>query len=166
MRNELAELYKLLETFDTALMTTVSRDGHLTSRPMALQKQALPDSDLWFAAELDSEKIADLKADPRVNLACFHEKGNRAYISIAGTARIDTDKQRIKSLWQEDWKIYFPEGPEATDICLIHVTAELATWWQPEGGQLSTLYKMAKAYVTGTEPEFPEPVRVQMGNGR
>ncbi len=166
MRNDLVELYKLLETFDAALMTTVSRDGHLISRPMALQKQALPDSDLWFAAELDSEKIADLKADPRINLACFHESGNRAYISIAGQARIDTDRQRIKDLWQEDWKIYFPEGPEATDLGLIHVTAELATYWQPEGGHLSTLYKMAKAYVSGTEPEFRDPVRVQVRNAR
>lgn len=162
MRKELAELYKLLETFDAALMTNVTREGHLVSRPMALQKQALPDSDLWFAAELDSGKVADLQADPRINLACFHESGNRAYLSVSGRARIDTDKQRIKSLWQPDWKIYFPEGPEATDLCLIHVTAELATYWEPNGGRLSTLYKMAKAYVTGTEPDFAPPVQVEI----
>jgi len=166
MRKELEELYKLLKTFDAALMTTVTRDGHLVSRPMALQKQALPDSDLWFVAELDSEKVADLRADPRVNLACFHETGDRSYISVAGTARIDTDRQRMQELWQPDWRIYFPEGPEATDLCLIHVTIDLATYWEPDGGRLSTLYKMAKAYVTGSEPEFKEPVKVDVRDGR
>lgn len=148
-------LNDLIQDFDTAMMTTLGRDGHMHSRPMATQKPQ-PDSPIWFVAAMETAKIEDLQKDPRINLA-YYNPGSRAWVSLSGKARLDQDKTRIKQLWQEDWKIWFPDGPEQPGLVLIHVNPETATYWEPEHGRVGTWVEMAKAYVKGEEPKIPEP---------
>jgi general stress protein 26 len=136
------QFLELVKEFKFAMFTTSASDGHMHSR---------------FVSILDTGKIADLERDPRVNLAYFRE-GDMAWVSVSGKVRLQTDKQRIKELWQEDWKIYFPEGPDQEDLVLLHVTPEHVTYWQNEQGRIGFMVMQAKAYLTGTEPEF-SPVR-------
>jgi general stress protein 26 len=150
------QFLELVKEFKFAMFTTSASDGHMHSRPMATQIPQ-PDSPVWFVSSLDTGKIADLERDPRVNLAYFRE-GDMAWVSVSGKVRLQTDKQRIKELWQEDWKIYFPEGPDQEDLVLLHVTPEHVTYWQNEQGRIGFMVMQAKAYLTGTEPEF-SPVR-------
>ena len=151
-------LNHLIQEFDTAMMTTLGRDGHMHSRPMATQKPQ-PDSPIWFVTAMETAKIEDLEKDPRVNLA-YYNPGNRAWVSLAGHVRLDQNKARIKQLWQEDWKIWFPDGPEQPGLVLIHVIPDTATYWEPEHGRIGTMVEMAKAYVNGEEPKINEPITV------
>ncbi|MEO7077275.1 MAG: pyridoxamine 5'-phosphate oxidase family protein, partial [Rhodococcus sp. (in: high G+C Gram-positive bacteria)] len=50
------------------MFTTHGRDGHLLSRPMALQETEF-DGDLWFFARNDSRKVMDVRANSSVNVA-------------------------------------------------------------------------------------------------
>lgn len=152
-------LHELIKDFDTAMMTTLGRDGQMHSRPMATQKPE-PDSPIWFVAALDTAKVEDLQKDPRINLA-YYRPSDRAWVSLCGTARLDTDKQRIKRLWQPDWKIWFPQGPDQEGMVLINVVPETATYWEPEKGRVGTLVDLAKAYVTGQEPKLIPPVTIK-----
>lgn len=147
---------ELVSKFRFAMMTTAAADGHMHARPMATQIPQ-PDSRVWFVTSMDTGKVEDLEKDPRVNLAYFRET-DMAWVSVSGRVRLQRDKQRIAELWQEDWKIYFPEGPEQADLVLLHVSPEHVTYWQQETGRIGTMVMMAKAYVTGTEPDF-SPVR-------
>ncbi len=151
-------IYELIQKFDTAMMTTQGRDGHMHSRPMATQKPQ-PDSPIWFVGALDSAKIEDLQKDPRINLS-YYNPGSRAWVSLSGKARLDQNQEKIRQLWQEDWKIWFPEGPEQPGLVLIDVTAETATYWESEHGRIATWVSMAKAYVKGEQPDLSEPKTV------
>lgn len=158
--DKLAELKKILSGFSAAMMTTLDSQRHLVSRPMATQKKELPDADLWFVASFDSDQTRQLQLDPRVNLAYFHESGDRSYASVSGTARLDNDRQRIKQLWDESWRPWFPQGQEDPNLCLILVDALQAQYWKPDGGKLGAMWSYAKAYVTGEHPEINPPVEV------
>ena len=68
MTTELDKFYALIEKIDVAMMTTRRADGHLRSRAMANQKRA-SGADLWFVTCEGSAKLADLAADPHVNLS-------------------------------------------------------------------------------------------------
>lgn len=159
-QNDFAEFRKLVQEYDTAMMTTIGRDGHLHSRPMATQ-EPLESSPLWFATSLDTNKVEDLQKDPRINLS-YYRPSDRAWVSVSGKARIDQDRTKIKALWKEDWKIWFPGGPEQPDLALLHVDAESVTFWQPESGKIGTLFSLAKAYVKGQEPDIKPPVTVSV----
>ncbi|MGB6276607.1 MAG: pyridoxamine 5'-phosphate oxidase family protein, partial [Rhodococcus sp. (in: high G+C Gram-positive bacteria)] len=59
---------ELMSEAGLCMFTTVGRDGHLISRPMALQEAEF-DGDLWFFAAQDSRKVRDIAANPTVNVS-------------------------------------------------------------------------------------------------
>src|ERR1035441_99748 len=100
---ELEKLYQLLEGFGVAMKTTASQNGHLHSRPM-MSQGALPDADLVFVSSLETDKVKEIEANPKVNLAYYRED-NRAWISIAGKATVCQDRGLIKQLFKEGWTV-------------------------------------------------------------
>lgn len=150
---ELDKLYELLEGFGVAMMTTQGQDGLFHSRPM-LSQGALPDADLVFVSSLETEKVGDIAVNPKVNLA-YYRDGDRAWISVAGLATISQDRARIEQLYKEAWKVWFPNGPQQEDLCLILVQVQEVTFWKPEHGKIGSLFAMAGAYLSGHEPSLP-----------
>lgn len=155
---KLKELLATLQAFEIAMFTTVDAHGHIHSRPMQTQ-EAEEDCDAWFVSSLETTKIAELKANPNVGLIYRRDK-DQAYISLAGKAELITDKQVIHDKWKEDWRAWFPDGPDQSDLVLIKVHADEAEWWVPEGGRLSVMFEAARGYVTGTEPKLNPPQRI------
>ncbi len=72
---KLEQLYELIDGIETAMLTTRTTDGALVSRPMQTQARRAG-TDLWFMASVDSGKIAELEAEPQVNLA-YYKDGSR-----------------------------------------------------------------------------------------
>ena len=151
--DELAKLYELLEGFGVAMMTTEGPDGLLHARPM-MSQGSLPDADLVFVSSLETDKIQEIQANPKVNLA-FYRESDRAWVSIAGLARVSQDRSRIRELFKEGWTVWFPNGPEQEDLCLIKVQVRKVTFWQPHHGAIGTLFAMAGAYLKGEHPDLP-----------
>ncbi|MDB5097029.1 MAG: pyridoxamine 5-phosphate oxidase [Cyanobacteria bacterium RYN_339] len=160
-KGDLEQLYQRLKQYRTAMFTTVGKGGHIHSRPMETQERE-PDGDLWFVTSKKTLKVDELGENPNVGIIYFRD-GDSSYISIAGTARIEDDPALIRSKWKEDWRVWFGEGPESPDICLIKVAVDEAEYWQPEGGTLRVMFEAARAYVTGGHPELNEPERIVAG---
>jgi general stress protein 26 len=161
MRNELAKLYEMIAALDTAMLTTRRRDGHLVSRAMANQKHA-PGADLWFVTTGSSGKLEDLTNDPHINLAYYKDR-TREWISVAGIAKISRDREIIRQLYAEDWKIWFPdEGDprhgtaEDPRMVLIGVDVHSAVFLEVNKPQPVVLYEIAKGWFTGTMPDLGE----------
>jgi len=161
MRNELAKLYEMIDALDTAMLTTRRRDGHLVSRAMANQKHA-PGADLWFVTTGSSGKLDDLTNDPHINLAYYKDR-TREWISVAGTAKVSRDREIIRQLYAEDWRIWFPdEGDprhgtaEDPRMVLIGVDVHSAVFLEVNKPQPVVLYEIAKGWFTGTMPDLGE----------
>lgn len=168
MKKELADLYKMIEELDTAMLTTRRRDGHMVSRAMANQKHA-PGADLWFVTIEGAAKLDDLAYDPHVNLAYYKDR-TREWVSVAGLARVSRDRNIIHELYAPDWKIWFPEEGDprhgtADDprMVLIGVDVHSAVYLEVNKPQPVVLYEIAKGWVTGSEPEIGEMHTVEKG---
>jgi len=149
----LSELREMLKEFDTAMLVTVTPDGRLRSRPMALQDPALvPDADLWFVSAEDSGKIEEIREDRQVNVSCLRSR-DKAYISISAIARIDNNPAEVGRLWKSDWKIWMSEEPSDGSISILKLTVEEAEYWQPEGGRLRVLYSIVKSLLNDEPAE-------------
>ena len=55
-------LYDLLASFETAMLVTRGRDGHMHARPMAVAEMRA-DADAYFVTSIDSPKVAEIYAD-------------------------------------------------------------------------------------------------------
>lgn len=129
--DEVDQLYELIEDIEVAMMTTRRRDGSLVSRPMATQRRA-DGAHFWFVGRESSPKLAEIVADPNINLAYYKER-TREWVSVSGVARVVRDRSKIRELYEPTWKVWFPDeggvrdgGPEDPRIVLIAVEARSA----------------------------------------
>ena len=167
-KSKMTELYELVQDIEIAMFTTRRADGRLVSRPMATQKPE-PDADLWFVTDKDAHKIDELEADPQVNVAYYNNK-TREWVSVSGRVRISHDRKRIAELYQPDWKIWFGDeggerdgGPNDPRITLLLVDVESAVYATSKTTRAGALVEMAKAFVTGDEPDVLRMEKIDGG---
>jgi general stress protein 26 len=166
VRNELEQLYEMIDKLEIAMMTTRRPDGHLESRAMATQRRA-EGADLWFVASEESGKLGEIEDDPYVNLAYYKDR-TREWISVSGLAALSRDRDTIRKLYAEDWAIWFPnEGdprhgtPDDPRYVLIGVDVHAASFLRQDRPQPVVLFEIAKSLVTGETPEFGETRRIE-----
>ena len=93
------KVHALIKDIRVAMMGSVAPEGFIHARPMVAQHRE-EDSDLWFFTDRDSEKIPEIRADPRVVLT-YAERSDQNYVSISGTASIVEDRAKVRELWSE-----------------------------------------------------------------
>ena len=165
MKEELRNLYDMIDDLEIAMFTTRTADGRLVSRAMANQKRA-PGADLWFVTSDQTHKVDDIEDEPNVNLAYYKDR-TREWISVSGMATLSRDKDVIRELYAPDWKAWFARNddpragtPEDPAIVLIGVDVVSAVYFEVDKPQPVVLYELAKAWMKGDPPDIGEVHRV------
>ena len=109
------------------------------------------DGELWFASRDGTPKLDEITGHTQVLLA-YSEPKSQNYVSVSGTARIVHDKAKVKELWSEPVRVWFPAGPEDPNIALICVKVESAEYWDSPSSTWLYAYGYAKARLTGDAP--------------
>lgn len=159
---KLDDLYELIDGIEVAMFTTRRPDGHLVSRAMQVQARR-SGTDLWFVADWYSDKLDELLADPHVNVS-FYNSRTRDWVSVAGTAIVSRDRDLIRGLYKEDWKLGFPDekrkgrdgGPDDDRIALILVEAHSVTYSKQSKPMPLILFEMAKSFITKSPPKVAD----------
>jgi general stress protein 26 len=157
-QEEIATVAELIKASRIALLTTVNDHGQLTSRPLAVQEVEF-DGDLWFFSQDPSDKTTEIGANPQVNVSLESGKG---YVSIAGTAEIVHDSAKVDELWSKRVEAWFPQGKEDPTIALIKVHVDAAEYWSTDDPKPVIFFKVAKAAVTGGQPDIGENKTVDL----
>jgi general stress protein 26 len=155
------KLYELIEDIKVAMMTSVEADGSLHSRPMWNHK-ADAAGDLWFFTRARAPKVGELEKDSQVNLA-YSSPSSQDYVSVSGRAEVIRDQAKVKELWSEGLRTWFPKGPDDPDIALIRVHPTGGEYWDSPSHTVMQLYGYAKARLTGEPPlELAENKKVSL----
>lgn len=128
------------------MLTTLNEDGALVSRPLAVQ-EVQEDGDMWFFTGLRTSQVAHVRKDPRVNVS-FGK--NTEWVSVAGTAEIVTDRQKIHDMWNQVVEAWYPDGPDTPEVCLLRVDSDSAEYWTSPGGTAATVLQWVKSKVTNS----------------
>ena len=145
--------FDLLEEFDSAMFTTRMRDGSIRSRPMNIAKSERGGS-LWFVSGIESAKVDDIVFDDHANCAL---QGDYKYLSVSGKARIVRDRTKVREMWEESWRTWFPDGPEDPSLVLIEIEMTAGEYWDMKGtNMLEFLFKAGAAYLTNSKMEYDQ----------
>jgi len=125
---DLQKIAEMVKKIDFCMLTTISEDGSLHSRPMSLNRKVDFDGDLWFFTYGESHKVLEAQQNPQVS-AAFSDISKQTYVSISGKAQLVRDKNKIKELWEPELRAWFKDGVETADIALLKVSAEKAEYW-------------------------------------
>ena len=156
---KLEDLFKLIDSIDSGLLTTRRGDGRLVSRPMSTQLRT-EEGHLWFVTDRDTHKLDELERDPNVNVAYYKDR-TREWVSVSGRARATREQSMIDALYAPDWKAWFGQGggkyagtPKDPRIVLIEVVPESVTYMKSNRPAVVALFEIAKGMVTGEAPKF------------
>jgi len=149
-RDATAKLWEMIKDIRVAMLTTVDH-GHLRARPMwSLQDRF--NGSLCFFTRQSSAKMDEIEANHQVNLA-YADPNRQNYVSVSGFARLTRDEARMKELWREPMRTWFPDGLDDPDLCLMEVEVEEAEYWDSPSSAMVHLYGYAKAVLTGRPPQ-------------
>lgn len=140
------KLIDLIQSFDNAMLVTRSDDGSLHARPMVVA-EATDDGNLWFVTDRSSGKIADLMLDQDVAVTM---QSSSVFATLSGECRVVDDRAKLKDLWREAWKVWFPEGKDDPSITLLKVVPDQGEYWDNSGATgVRYLIKAGRAYLQG-----------------
>jgi general stress protein 26 len=145
---------ELVKGIHIAMMTTVAKDGTMSSRPMAVQDKPF-DGTIWFLTRSTSEKIGEVEEDQHVTLT-FAEPSSSKYLALKGRASVSKDRAKIKELWNPMYKAWFPKGEDDPEIAVMRVDVSEGDYWEANGGKIVMMVKYAVAAATGKKVEVGE----------
>jgi general stress protein 26 len=156
-------LWDMIKDIRFAMFTTRHANGHLHARPMTTQNSRLDeDASLWFFMARNDDPVADLTADPVVNLV-YADAGADRFVSVSGTAAVVEDMDKKKQLWSKTNAAWFPAGVADPNLALVEVRIIHANYWDFKESRIVQLFKIAKAAVTGNAPrKLGEHAEVRM----
>jgi general stress protein 26 len=137
----------LVKGIHIAMLTTLAKDGGMSSRPMAVQDEPF-NGTLWFLTRSTSEKINEIEQDQRVSLTLAEPKDSK-YISLKGRASVNQDRAMIKKLWNPLYKAWFPKGEDDPEITVLRVDVSEADFWEASSNKLVMGVKYLAAAATG-----------------
>ncbi|BDU16040.1 pyridoxamine 5'-phosphate oxidase family protein [Lysobacter auxotrophicus] len=156
---------ELLKKIDIAMLTTTGEGGFLMSRPLSTQDARFDGRRVWFFTETDSPKVAEIRRNPKVNLA-YASKGKNVYISMTGTARVNRDREMIEELWNDAMKAFFPKGKNDPNLTLLEVDVHSVEYWDGPGSWIGKAVSFIIARVTKNEEVMGENRIVDLSEKR
>jgi general stress protein 26 len=149
------KMFDILRSFSTAMLVTVGASRGLKSRPMHMATMEEASGQVWFLTGKGGSLVDEVKDNSSVLLVFQSE--HSAYLSVSATATVVNDKEKVKELWKEPYKVWFPGGPEDPEIALIAASIVGSEYWDTRGmNKLEYLFEAAKAYIKGEKPELPD----------
>ncbi|KDQ21676.1 hypothetical protein BOTBODRAFT_150590 [Botryobasidium botryosum FD-172 SS1] len=147
-------LKEILKVTTYGMLTTRNAQGHLHSRAMALGSHA--SLHFSFLTNLASHKVEELNADSNVNVS-FFDPSTTNWVSVAGTAKIVSDKEVVKKLWHPSVAAYFDDKKDGVHtgsaddprVGVIEVTPDEIQYWYVTKGKVSRAVGAAAGAVTG-----------------
>jgi general stress protein 26 len=138
---------ELIKDARIAMLATRGEDGFFHARPMATSKAEF-DGTLWFLTDERTHKVDQLEADSEV-LVTYTDDSKQSYVSLAGQGAIVRDRAKLKELWSEPARAWFPKGLEDPNLVAMRIDVAIAEYWDVPSGKLVMLFGYLKAVTTG-----------------
>jgi len=145
----------LVKNAHSALLVTTGPDGRLDSRPMGCVKTDF-EGTLWFLTFAHSSKISEIARNNQV-LVSYANPSDYEYVSLSGTARVTRDPEKLKELWSEAFRVWFPSGLDDPELVLLEVRVEEAKYWTNAASVVTYGWAYLKSRLFGSSPA-PEQV--------
>ncbi|KAG8705835.1 hypothetical protein FRC12_009206 [Ceratobasidium sp. 428] len=147
-------LKEILATAKTGMLTTRGTNGELHSRAMA--PASTEGLHFTFIANNDSYKTDEMEANPQVNVS-FFDPGSNHWVSVAGTATLSQDREKIKKLWSPFVRAWFGDlgdGVHKGDendprVVIIDVNPSEIRYWYSTRTKVGAAIEVATSAVTG-----------------
>lgn len=149
---EIEMLKKVLESANTAMLTTYKDKDDLQGRPMHIAGVG-NDNEVTFLTSSDTEWLDAIRSNENVGVSIL-DAGHYAFIN--GVAVVETTPESVQEVWDSSLKVWFPDGPEH-GVVRVTVLPRRAEYWDVRGGSMVRFaWEYAKAKLLGSKIKLPD----------
>lgn len=134
--------WTMVDEFDTCMVVTRT-GGTLRARPMA-PRISEERREILFLTDGNSHKVEEVEADDDVALT-FSKHGK--YVSVAGKARISSDRALVDKIWDSEAEAWMPNGKDDPSVVVLIVDPAEAELWNVKANKIEQAWEFAKAYL-------------------
>jgi general stress protein 26 len=128
------------------MLVTTAGDDPPHARPMSISTVE-PSGACWFFSARDADPVHEVERDVRCTVTM---QGKRKFVSLRGEAEIVEDVGKIKALWSERLRPWFPTGPASPRISLIRFVPTEGEYWDVSGVEaLRYVFRAGSAFLRG-----------------
>lgn len=115
----LATARTIMKEADYCFFMTHGESGETNAR---LMHPFEPDAEfnVWLGASPNSRKVREILKDSKVTLAFLNPRST-AYVTIVGTAALDSNLDLKRKYWRSYWTDMYPGGPDNSEYILIKI---------------------------------------------
>lgn len=149
--NQRDKIFEMLREFQTVMLATAAPDGRIESRPMQVVEIDQRTGNIWFFTGRDSRKVHEISDNAHVAVICQND--GSSYLNLSGVGMIVHEPSRVRALWREPLRTWFPEGPDDPTLRLLVVEPRMAEYWDNRGtNRLEYMFEAVRAYALGRTP--------------
>lgn len=149
------DFWKRLEGINAGMLG-VADDLQLVPMSHTADREAMA---LWFITAEGVHLVQALGGGARDALYVVADGGGQLFARIEGRLELSNDRAKLDEIWNTVASSWFEEGRQDPDVRLLKFTIRDAEVWTTTGG-LGFLFEVAKAKLTGVEPDMGEHFRL------
>ncbi|MGO1580952.1 MAG: pyridoxamine 5'-phosphate oxidase family protein [Peptoniphilaceae bacterium] len=139
----------------TAMLTTISMDKGLDSRPMnTVEVDYL--GNIYFYVLLDSLINKQIQANNTVHLSY----SNKDYLSITGSAETSLDKTSMEAYWDNDLEDLLGIKYDDPNLALLKVIPKHIDYWE-SANTLKTAFSFLKSKISDSESDLVKKITIK-----
>lgn len=145
-----ARVWDMIQKIDICMLITRSSSAP-RARPMSTIAMR-DEGAIYLLTEATSSAARDVGADATVLLTY---RGSADHLSVTGKATVNGDKALVKRLWSPGAEVFWPDGPEASNVVAIKVDPDRADYWDGPNPIVSSA-KFLFGLITKQKPDMGE----------
>ncbi len=142
------KVWDMIEKIDICMFVTKTSSAP-RGRPMSTIAMR-DEGAIYLLTEATSSAAQDVEADGTVLLSY---QGSGDHLAVAGTATVVSDMALVKRLWSTGAQVFWPDGPEASNVLAIEVDPDRADYWNGHNPVVSSA-KFLFGLITKQEPDL------------
>ncbi len=114
------------------------------------------DDTFYFITAAGTDLYEAVKAAPKSAIYALAEGGKGLYARVEGDLAEVTDPALIEELWNFVADAWFEDGKQDDDVRILALTPKTAEVWLTTTSGVAFLYQIARAKITGQQPDMGE----------
>jgi general stress protein 26 len=129
MSISIAAIEKLIAGCGFSIISSVDDDGFPNTKAMLLPRKREGIKTFYFTTNTSSQRVGQYRKNSKACIYFFDKQTYRG-IMLVGHMQVLTDKKTKTMIWQDGDTMYYSQGVDDPDYCVLKFTAEKMRLYQ------------------------------------
>lgn len=121
------EIRKLRQESEIAYITSVNGEGYPQVKGMLVLEHDELDVQ-YFSTNLSAKRTQQFLCNPKASVYYCNVAEYKGAL-FTGSMAVCTDERTKRHLWREGFELYYPEGVQDPDYCVLRFTADTVNYY-------------------------------------